>query len=353
MFQYCLKRILLFFPTLFGIIFITFMIIQIVPGGPVEQMIMARIGGSEGEVSQQSGSDAGHKLFRRGMDEEQILQIKKLYGFDKPVHQRLLDWYYRLFTFQFGESYFHHRNVTELLAEKLPVSASLGIISFLLTYLICIPLGIARAVRSGSSFDMISGAIVLIGYSIPGFVLGVFLIILFAGGSFWDIFPLRGLVSDHFSELSTIGKIKDYLHHLLLPIICTTIGSFAVMTNLTRNSVLEQISQQYAMTAKSKGLTESQVIWKHVLRNAMIPLVTGFAGGFLTMFFGSSLLIETLFSLDGLGLLSYEAVIRRDYPVVMANLFFFSLLFITGNLLSDILYVLIDPRISFDKQAGN
>jgi len=328
------------------------MIIQVVPGGPVEQMIAARIGGHHGESQPGTSSSLGEKVNRKGLDEEQILQLKKLYGFDKPVHERFFNWCYKLFTFQFGESYFYHRKVIDLVIDKLPVSVSLGIISFLLTYLICIPLGIAKAVRAGSLFDVFSSVIVLLGYSIPGFVLGIFLIVLFAGGSFFDFFPVRGLVSDNFDQLGTWEKIKDYFHHLFLPVVCMTIGSFAVMTNLTRNTVMEHISQLYVLTARSKGLRERVVIWKHVLRNAMIPLVTGFAGGFLTMFFGASMLIETLFSLDGLGLLSYESVIKRDYPVVMANLFFFSLLFVIGNLLSDIMYVLIDPRISFDSGPG-
>ena len=347
MFNYCLKRILLFFPTLLGIIFVTFMIIQLVPGGPIEQIIMQRIGSQSGEANSGVGGSVGSKSNKHGIDQEQIDQLKKLYGFDKPIHERFFRWCYKLFSFQFGESYFHHRQVIDLVKDKLPVSVSLGVITFLLTYLICIPLGIAKAMKEGSFFDMASSVIVLIGYSIPGFVLGVFLIVLFGGGSFWDIFPIRGLVSDNYTTLSFWGKVFDYLHHLFLPILCMTIGSFAVMTTLTRNTVMEHIKSQYVLTARSKGLSERIVIWKHVLRNAMIPLVTGFAGGFLTIFFGSSLLVETLFSLDGLGLLSYESVIRRDYPVVMANLFFFSLLYIIGNLLSDIMYVLVDPRISF------
>ena len=346
MLAYVLKRLLLFIPTLLGIVLVTFVIIQFVPGGPVEQMIATKIGGTMGEV----GSTAAHggaERFRAGIDEEQIAQLRQLYGFDRPLHERFFDWVRRLFTFQFGESYFYHRKVIDLVVDKLPVSVSLGVISFLLTYLICIPLGIMKALRVGSTFDLASSIVVLIGYSIPGFVLGIFLLVLFGGGSFWEIFPIRGLVSDNFEQLSGLEKILDYLHHLILPTICLTIGSFAVMTNLTKNTVLENIKQQYVLTARAKGLPETVVVWKHVLRNSMIPLVTGFAGSFLTMFFGSSLLIETLFSLDGLGLLSYQSVIQRDYPVVMANLFFFSLLFLLGNLLSDIMYVAVDPRIGF------
>lgn len=330
-----------------------FLIIQIVPGGPVEQMISQRMGAGAGEVSKAHQGSLGSKSKKTGIDEEQIAQLTKLYGFDKPVHERFFNWCYRLFTFQFGESYFHHQDVVELVKDKLPVSVSLGVISFLLTYLVCIPLGIYKAVKEGGFFDIATSVVVLLGYSIPGFVLGVFLIVLFGGGSFWDFFPIRGLVSDNFAELSHWGKIKDYLHHLFLPILCMSIGSFAVMTNLTKNSVLEHVKQQYVLTARSKGLEETLVLWKHIFRNAMIPLVTGFAGGFLTIFFGSSLLIETLFSLDGLGLLSYESVQKRDYPVVMANLFFFSLLYIVGNLLSDIMYVVIDPRISFDRHSSS
>ena len=349
MFKYILKRVLLFFPTLFGIILTTFIIIQFVPGGPVEQAISNRIGGVGGE-SGGYHSKLSSKVEKRGIDEEQIQQLKRLYGFDKPLYQRFLIWCKKLFSFQFGESYFYHKKVITLVKERLPVSMSLGIIAFFLTYLICIPLGIAKAVKQGEWFDISTSIFILIGYSIPGFVLGVFLLVFFAGGSFWDIFPIRGLVSDNFAELGLVDKVIDYLRHLCLPIICMTIGSFAVMTNLTKNTVLENIRQQYVITARSKGLVEQMILWKHVLRNSMIPLVTGFAGSFLTMFFGSSLLIETLFSLDGIGLLSYESVVRRDYPVVMANLFFFSLLYIIGNLLSDLMYVLIDPRISFDSK---
>lgn len=348
--SYILKRILLFFPTLLGIIVINFTIIQFVPGGPVEQ-IVAQIqhgDGGQGEVSMM-GQD-NHKM-RQGIDQEQIEALRKLYGFDKPLFERLIRWIYKLFTFQFGESYYHHQDVIDLVKEKLPVSVSFGVISFFLTYLICIPLGIAKAVRDGSLFDLASSSIVLIGYSIPGFVLGVLLIILFGGGSFWDIFPISGLVSDHFESLSIMGKILDYLHHMALPLICLVIGNFAVMTALTKNTVLDNMKRQYVLTARSKGVVEKWVLWKHVFRNSMIPLVTGFAGSFLAMFFAGSLLIETLFSLDGLGYLSFSSVMARDYPVVMANQYFFSVLFVVGNLLSDILYVLVDPRINFEQMA--
>ena len=280
MFAYCLKRFLLFFPTLLGIILISFGLIQAVPGGtrraddyvPACRWCPRR---SWGKTDQYSG-----KSDRQGLDKEQIEQLNKLYGFDKPIGERLLSWIYKLFTFQFGDSYFHHRKVVDLVVEKLPVSASLGIISFFLTYLICIPLGIKRAVVHGSRFDLMTGAVVLLGYSVPGFILGVFLLILFGGGSFWNIFPIKGLTSENFDQLNGYEQLLDYLHHLALPTVCMTIGSFAVMTNLTKNSVLENIKQQYVLTAKSKGVSQRTLIWKHVFRNSMIPLVTGFAGSF-------------------------------------------------------------------------
>ncbi len=344
---YILKRILLFLPTLLGVVLINFAIIQFVPGGPVEQTLnKLRHGGRSGGGGEVAMTDGGNRL-RKGLDADQIAQIQKLYDFDKPVHVRLVMWVTKLFTFQFGESYFHHKEVIELVKEKLPVSVSLGVASFFLTYLLCIPLGIAKAVRDGSPFDLLTSTVVLVGYSIPGFVLGVLLILLFGGGSFWDVFPIRGLTSDNFATLDTWGKIKDYAHHLVLPLICLNIGGFAVMTALVKNTVIDNMQQLYVLTARAKGVTARWVLWKHIFRNSMIPLVTGFAGSFLTMFFGGSLLIETLFSLDGLGLLSFQSVMQRDYPVVMATQFFFSLLFVIGNLMSDIMYVLVDPRIDF------
>ena len=344
--RYILKRLALFIPTLLGVVLINFAIIQIVPGGPVEQAL-ANLRAGSGEVGTDLPSLAGGGELRGGIDAEQLAAMERLYGFDKPLHERLGRWVWRLFTFQFGESYYHHKDVKDLILEKLPVSVSLGVWSFLLTYLICIPLGIAKAVRDGSRFDMLTSSLVLIGYSIPGFVLGVLLIVLLGGGSFFNLFPIRGLTSDNFSSLSPLAQMFDYLHHLALPLLCLTIGSFAVMTVLTKNTILENMRMQYVLTAKAKGLTGRRVLWKHVFRNSMIPLVTGFAGSFLTMFFTGSLLIETLFSLDGMGLLSFNAVMSRDFPVVMATQFFFSLLFVIGNLLSDILYVVVDPRIDF------
>ena len=283
-----------------------------------------------------------------GLEQEQVDYLNRLYGFDKPLHVQFGQLVLRLFTFDFGESYYHHKRVLDLVIEKLPVSVSLGGWSFFLVYLTCIPLGISKAVRDGTAFDTYSSVVVLVGYSIPGFVLGIFLIVLLGGGSFWSIFPLRGLTSDGWEALGDMGKIMDYLWHLVLPLTSYVIGSFSVLTLLTRNNFLEEINKQYVYTARAKGLTERRVLWKHVFRNAMIPIVLGFPGSFLALFFSSSLLIETLFSLDGLGLFSYEAIISRDYPVVMASLFFFSLLALASNLLSDLSLILVDPRISFE-----
>ncbi len=349
MWPYLIKRLLLMLPTLVGIVLVTFLVLQFVPGGPVQQMISqlrahttAAEGGGAGGFNQ---SDAA---FARQLEAEQVDYLRRLYGFDKPLHVQFWNWLVKLFTFDFGESYYHHRTVVELVVEKLPVSISLGGWSFLLTYLACIPLGIRKAVRHGTRFDSVTSVVILVGYSVPGFVLGIFLIVLFGGGSFWEVFPLRGLTSDNWEELTTLGRITDYLWHLVLPLTCYVIGSFSVLTLITKNSFLDEINRQYVHTARAKGLAEGMVLWKHVFRNAVIPVVLGFPGSFLGLFFSGSILIETLFSLDGLGLLSYESIISRDYPVVMATLFFFSLLALVSNLLSDLSLVLVDPRISFE-----
>jgi microcin C transport system permease protein len=347
MWGYVLKRILLMLPTLFGIVLVTFVVLQLVPGGPVERM-MAQMRAHErgGEAGAGQVAPAG----REGLvdlREEQRAYLNKLYGFDQPLPAQFWGWIRRLFTFDFGESYYRHRTVVGLVLEKLPVSLSLGGWSFLLVYATCIPLGIRKARMHGSPFDAATSVAILIGYSIPGFALGVFLIVLFGGGSFLSWFPLRGLTSDAFDRLSWSAKALDYGWHLVLPLTCYVIGSFSVMTLLTKNSFLEQISSQYVQVARAKGASEDRVLWRHVFRNAMIPVVLGFPGSFLSIFFGSSLLIETLFSLDGLGLLSYESIVSRDYPVVMATLFFFSVLALVSNLLSDLSLILMDPRISF------
>jgi microcin C transport system permease protein len=349
MWAYILKRVLLMVPTLFGIVLVTFVILQLVPGGPVERMI-AQLRAHErvGEGGGASGAGPGARLQAAELREKQIAYLKQLYGFDKPVHVQFVNWLVRLFTFDFGESYYHHKTVVTLVLEKLPVSVSLGGWSFLLVYTACIPLGIRKAVRHGSPFDAVTSILILIGYSIPGFVLGIFLVVLLGGGSFWSIFPLRGLTSDNFAQLSAGAKVLDYLWHLALPLTCYVIGSFSVLTLITKNSFLDEIHKLYVLTARAKGLSEGVVLWKHVFRNAMIPIILGFPGSFLSVFFTGSLLIETLFSLDGLGLLSYESIISRDYPVVMATLFFFSLLALLSNLLSDLSLILVDPRISFE-----
>ncbi|MBF0188117.1 MAG: microcin C ABC transporter permease YejB [Magnetococcales bacterium] len=350
MWSYISRRLLLMIPTLFGIMAITFIIIQFVPGGPVERMVALmeqHQADTAGESSGRSSSGPGYRG-AQGLDPEQIKQLEKLYGFDKPLHERFLTMMGNYLMFEFGDSYYHHRSVVDLVVEKLPVSISLGLWTFFITYLVSIPLGIRKAVRHGSRFDTFTSTLILTGYSIPGFVLGIMLIVLFGGGSFWDLFPMRGLVSDNWESLAWPARIADYLWHMTLPVIASVVGSLAVMTMLTKNSFLEEISKQYVITARAKGLTERAVLYRHVFRNAMIPLVTGFPGSFVAAFFSGSLLIETIFSLDGLGLLGYESVINRDYPVVMATLFFFTLLGLLTKLLTDITYVLVDPRISFE-----
>ncbi len=334
-------------PTLIGVMLITFIVTQFVPGGPVEQMI-AELEGGHGSGGEVSSSTTGLYQGDKGLEKEHIDKLNALYGFDKPAYERFFDMMVRFAQFDLGESYFHNKTVVELIVSKLPVSISLGVWSFLIVYLTCIPLGIKKAVRDGSQFDVVTSTIILIGYAVPGFVLGVALLVLFGGGSFFDIFPLKGMVSDNWDELPWYLKITDYLWHMVLPILASTIGSFAVLTMLTKNSFLEEIRKQYVLTARAKGLDESAVLYRHVFRNAVIPLITGFPGAFIAAFFTSSLLIETIFSLDGLGLLSYHSILRRDYPVVLGSLYFFTVLGLFAKLLADMSYVLIDPRIQFE-----
>jgi len=346
MLSYIIKRLLLMIPTLFGVLLVTFVVTQFVPGGPVEQLIHQLRGEAAG--TEAAGSVA--QLYRgdSGLDEERLDELKALYGFDKPAHERFVLMIKNYLTFDLGDSYFHHKTVIELVMSKLPVSISLGLWTFFITYLVCIPLGISKAVRDGSAFDVATSTLILVGYAIPGFVLGITLIVLFSGGSFWDVFPLRGLVSDNWAELSFFSKITDYLWHMVLPITSMVVGSLAVMTMLTKNSFIEEIRKQYVLTAKAKGLTQTAVLYKHVFRNAVIPLITGFPAAFIGAFFTGSLLIETIFSLDGLGLLSYESILKRDYPVVLGTLYLFTLLGLIAKLLSDLCYVIIDPRIQFE-----
>jgi microcin C transport system permease protein len=343
--SYIAKRILLMLPTLFGVIAITFAVIQFVPGGPVELAMMelkGQIGGGE------AGRGGADYRGRQGLDAERVKEIQALYGFDKPAPQRFWQMLKGFATFDLGQSFYHHQDVWELVKSKLPVSITIGLWTFFLTYFISVPLGIAKAVREGSRFDVVSSFVVLLGYSIPGFVLGVFLLVMFGGGTFVQWFPLRGLTSDNWETLSWFGKIIDYLWHIALPVTASVAGSFAVMTMLTKNTFLEEIRKQYVLTARAKGLSERNVLYKHVFRNALIPLVTGFPAAFIGAFFAGSLLIETLFSLDGLGLLSYESVVRRDYPVVMGTLYLFTLIGLVVKLLGDLCYVWADPRVQFE-----
>lgn len=345
MWAYILKRILLMVPTLLGVLLVTFAIIQFVPGGPVEQVMSQLTSRTSG--GERAGADSAYRG-RQGVDPAQIEELKKLYGFDKPAHERFVKMLADYARFDLGQSFVHHKDVWELIQEKLPVSISLGLWTFFLSYLVSVPLGIAKAVRAGSRFDLVTSVIVLVGYAIPGFVLGVALLVLFGGGSFLQWFPLRGLTSANWDELSLGAKVVDYLWHITLPVTASVVGSFAVITMLTKNAFLDEIRKQYVLTARAKGLDERKVLWKHVFRNALIPLVTGFPAAFIGAFFTGSLLIETLFSLDGLGLLGYESVMRRDYPVVLGTLYLFTLIGLVTKLISDLCYVWVDPRVKLD-----
>ena len=347
---YILKRLLLMIPTLFGVMLITFVVTQFVPGGPVESLVHElQKSGRSGEAS--SGMEGLLYRGASGIDAERLKELKALYGFDKPATERFIVMMKNYFSFDLGYSHYQHKSVLELVIAKLPVSISIGVWTFFIVYLTCIPLGIAKAVRDGSTFDVATSTLILVGYAIPGFVLGITLLVLFGGGSFWDIFPLRGLTSDNWAELPWYGKITDYLWHMVLPIIASVVGSFAVMTMLTKNSFLEEIRKQYVLTARAKGLTQNTVLYKHVFRNAVIPLVTGFPGAFIGAFFTGSLLIETIFSLDGLGLLGFEAALARDYPVMFGTLYFFTLIGLVMRIVSDVTYTLVDPRIDFESRG--
>jgi microcin C transport system permease protein len=367
--NYILRRILLMIPTLLGIMVVSFAIVQFAPGGPVERMIAqltgtdpgatARIGGGSGselgirQTQPGAGPGEGNSSKYRGaqgLDPEFIKTLEKQYGFDKPPLERFFLMMGNYLTFNFGESYFRDVSVISLIIEKMPVSISLGLWMTLISYCISIPLGIRKAVKDGTPFDVWSSAFIVIGYAIPGFLFAVLLIVLFAGGTFLDWFPLRGLTSDNWAQLSVFGKIRDYFWHLVLPLTAMSLASFATLAFLTKNSFLDEIKKQYVMTARAKGLTDRQVLYGHVFRNAMLIVVAGFPGAFLGAFFGSSLLIETIFSLDGLGLLSFESVVNRDYPVVFGTLYIFSLIGLVINLISDLTYTWIDPRIDFESR---
>jgi len=344
MLHYLLKRLLLMVPTLLGVLLLTFVVIQFVPGGPVEQMV-AQLQGRDSGGEGAAVAGAGYRG-RQGVDAERIAEIERFYGFDQPAPERFVRMLGQFARFDLGQSFYHQQDVWTLVRSKLPVSISLGLWTFLLTYSVSVPLGIAKAVRAGSRFDTVTSILVLAGYAIPGFVLGVLLLVVFGGQLQW--FPLRGLTSANWETLSWSAKVMDYLWHVTLPVTASVLGAFAVTTLLTRNAMLEEIGKQYVLTARAKGLSERQLLTRHVLRNALIPIVTGFPAAFVGAFFTGSLLIETLFSLDGLGLLSYESVMRRDYPVVLGTLYLFTLIGLLTKLVSDLCYLWVDPRVKFD-----
>ncbi|CBL45243.1 ABC transporter, permease protein [gamma proteobacterium HdN1] len=355
MFNYILRRLLLIVPTLFGIMALNFLIIQAAPGGPVEQMI-AKLEGMGGGASDRVGGSARAEIStsgssyrgKQGLDPEMIAKIEKMYGFDKSAWQRFKEMTIDYASFNFGESFFRSKSVTDLIAEKMPVSISIGLWTTLITYLISIPMGIKKAVRHGEPFDIWTSSVIIIGYAIPSFLFAMLLIVLFAGGSYWTWFPLRGLVSPNFDELSLFDKALDYAWHLVLPVTSLVIGGFATLTMLTKNSFLDEIGKQYVITAKAKGLTERQVLYRHVFRNAMLIVISGFPTALLGILFTEAFLIEIIFSLDGLGLLGFESVLTRDYPVVFGTLFIFTLVTLIMNIVSDVVYTLVDPRIDFE-----
>ncbi|MDR3515968.1 MAG: microcin C ABC transporter permease YejB [Azospirillaceae bacterium] len=361
MLAYIVRRVLFIIPTLFGIMLVNFLIVQAAPGGPIEQIIAqmqgnaieatARIGGGgAGDVGAALPAAGGSHAYRgaRGLDPEFIKQLEKQFGFDKPLPERFLQMMGDYIRFDFGNSYFRDRRVVDLVLDKMPVSISLGLWTTLLVYLISIPLGVAKAVRDGSRFDSWTSAVVIVGHAIPGFLFAIMLIVVFAGGRYLSWFPLRGLVSDNWGQLPWWRQALDYLWHMVLPITALVVGGFASLTMLTKNSFLDEINKQYVTTARAKGLTRGRILYGHVFRNAMLIVIAGFPGAFVSILFTGALLIEVVFSLDGLGLLGFEAAVNRDYPVMFATLYFFTLLGLMMNLLGDILYTLVDPRIDFE-----
>lgn len=351
---YILRRLLLVIPTLLGIMIINFALIQFVPGGPIEQILAQMEGGGDvfesisGGGSEIIETESSEYVGARGLPQEFIEELEREFGFDKPPLERFLTMMWNYVRFDFGESYFRSISVVDLVLEKMPVSITLGLWATVLSYLISIPLGIKKAVRDGTRFDTVTSSIIIVAYAIPGFLFALMLIVLFAGGSYWRIFPLRGLTSEGFEDLTLLGQIMDYLWHIALPVTASLIGGFATLTLLTKNSFLDEIKKQYVITAKAKGLKENEVLYKHVFRNAMLIVIAGFPAAFISVFFGGSLIIETLFSLDGLGRLGFEAAVARDYPVVFGTLFAFGLMGLTMGIISDLMYVFIDPRIDFE-----
>lgn len=364
MLAYIVRRLLLIVPTLLGIMALNFLVVHVAPGGPIDQIlsniqgpgvdVTARVSGIDGGELQQSGGDGPVGSYRgaQGLDPEFIKELEAQYGFDKPWYERFATMIWNYARFDFGESYFRDETVIDLILEKMPVSISLGLWTTLLTYLIAIPLGIRKAVNDGTPFDIWTSGLVIFGNAVPSFLFAILLIVLFAGGSFLDWFPLRGLTSENFDELSLFGKIVDYFWHLTLPLLALMIGAFAGLTMLTKNSFLEQINMQYVQTARAKGLTENRVLYGHVFRNAMLIVIAGFPGAFVGILFTGSFLIEIIFSLDGLGLLAYEAALKRDYAVMFASLYMFGLLGLVVQLITDLTYVLIDPRIDFETREA-
>ena len=356
---YLLRRLLLVIPTLFGIIAINFAVVQFAPGGPVEQMIaeLRGKGDTSGRLTGQGGLEAsaptetGGYRGARGLDPALLADINKMFGFDKPPLTRFLDMLRHYASFDFGRSFFRDQTVIRLIAEKMPVSVSLGLWSTLLIYLVSIPLGIAKAVRDGSRFDLVSSAIILVGYAIPGFLFAILLVMLFAGGSFLQWFPLRGLTSAGSADWSFPARAGDYLYHMVLPTVALVVGGFASLTMLTKNSFLEEIRKQYVTTARAKGAAENRVLYGHVFRNAMLLVVAGFPAAFINLLFSSALLVEIIFSLDGLGLLGFESAIRRDYPVMFGTLYIFTLLGLVMQIVGDMMYTLVDPRIDFESRG--
>ena len=367
---YFARRLLLVIPTLLGIMIINFVLVQFVPGGPVEQ-VLARMqgGGDVFEGFSGSGGDTGNsgisneEFFQgftgdekyvgaRGLPKEFIEQLEREFGFDKPPLQRFLDMMWNYMRLDFGESYFRSISVIDLVLEKMPVSITLGLWSTVIAYLVSIPLGIRKAVKDGSAFDTWTSGAIIVAYAIPGFLFAIMLLVLFAGGSYWKVFPLRGLTSDNWEELTMWGRVIDYFWHIALPVAASTIAAFATLTLLTKNSFLDEIKKQYVITARAKGLSEGRVLYGHVFRNAMLIVIAGFPAVFVGVFFGGSLIIETIFSLDGLGRLGFEAAVARDYPVMFGTLFIFGLIGLVVGIISDAMYVLVDPRIDFERREG-